>query len=425
EDETARLWDTATGKLLRSWEGHESAVRKVRFRDGGTKVFTRTVGGMERIWSAQDGSKLSERRTTGSRYNRFGVLFLKDDNHHVEVWAGPPGAPGEEASGPQQRLALRSSLIGHSASRAVAVSPDGKLIVTVGRGNTLLLWDPARWDKVTGRGRVRLGAFTKSIESLAFGPAGRTLAVGTEEGIVSLWDVFAKRQTFRLSAHAGAVKGLAFSPDGRVLASGGEDRAVILWNVRTGKPQLTITGRTGAIRCLAFSPNGQLLASGGTIRDWTDKERNEFYRPGEVKLWDTKTGKELATLRGYGATVTCLGFTPDGRTLAAASDDKTLRLWDLATCKQQALLRGDDECFSSLAFSPDGKLLASGHYWTKGSVELWDVHDRSEICRFVPHAYTVYQLAFTPDCKTLISGSNDGTVKFWDVHTVCQRKRSK
>src|SRR4051794_1119524 len=116
---------------------------------------------------------------------------------------------------------------------------------------------------------------------------------------------------------------------------------------------------TGLISCLAFSPDGKTLASvsgyGG------DKD---------IRLWDVTTGKELPRLKGHTHEVWSVAYSPDGKTLASASRDRTVKLWNMPTGKERATLKGHTDWVTSVAFSPDGKTLASTG--TK-ELKLWDV----------------------------------------------------
>jgi WD40 repeat protein len=157
------------------------------------------------------------------------------------------------------------------------------------------------------------------------------------------------------------------------------------------------TGITG----LAFHPDGRILASAST--DWT------------LRLWDIDTGQGIRVFSGHEASVDGVAFAPDGRTIASASDDMTVRLWEVASARQIATLRGHTLNVRGVAFSPDGRTLASAS--ADRSVRLWDV----KTCRCVAvlrgHGAAVHSVAFSPNGRRIASASGDMAVRLWDVAT--------
>ena len=158
--------------------------------------------------------------------------------------------------------------------------------------------------------------------------------------------------------HRGGVLAVAFSPDGKTMVTGCGDGNIASWDAKTGKTKATNKGHTGWVNSVAFSPDGKTLASGSG-----DKT---------IKLWDVATGKEQATLKGHTDSVYLRGVQ-SGRQDAGLgrASDKTIKLWDVATGKEQATLKGHTDWVSSVAFSPDGKTLASGS--DDKTIKLWDV----------------------------------------------------
>jgi WD40 repeat protein len=123
--------------------------------------------------------------------------------------------------------------------------------------------------------------------------------------------------------------------------------------------------------------------------------------------------KERATLKGHTEPVRSVAFSPDGKTVASGSEDRTIKLWEVATGKERATLKGHIEEVSSVAFSPDGKTLASGGK----DIELWDVATGKERATLKGHKGDVISVAYSPDGKTLASCSVDKTIKLWGLKT--------
>jgi hypothetical protein len=162
-----------------------------------------------------------------------------------------------------------------------------------------------------------------------------------------------------------------------------------------------LTGHTDEVNWVAYSPDGRTLAAGSD-----DKT---------IRLWDIATGKTRTTLRGHTDRVWSVAFSPDGRTLATASIDATVRLWDVATGITRVTLRGHTGEVYSVTFSPDGRTLATGGY--DNTARLWDVTTSATRTSLFGHTHEVSSVVFSPDGRTLATASIDATVRLWDVAT--------
>jgi WD40 repeat protein/serine/threonine protein kinase len=276
----------------------------------------------------------------------------------------------------------------------MALSRDGKLLAagagwsdknTPGMGLEL-------WDTTTGQ---KLHSAEGNFPAVAFSPDGKSLAVGGPKP--GLWDVAAWKERQPLAAHK-YVMGVAFSRDGRFLATaGGTDTTVGVWDAVTGKPIQTINCQQGNLNRVAFQANGQVLATGGD----------------NVKLWETATGQEVRTL---GPSGDALAMTPDGQTLATGAGDG-VRLWECATGRELFPRTGIQEV-GVAAVSPDGTTVATGG----ATIRLWDARTAKVRQSLILHRRGVGGVAFSPDGKTLASGSGDGTVRLWDAATGDERQ---
>ena len=281
------------------------------------------------------------------------------------------------------------------AVRALAVSKDGT-VLALACGDQVALWD-----LTTKRPLTALPIAT--TEALAFSPTGNLLAVGTWNATgqpgIDLWDVSANKVTKTLT-HEAEVRSVAFSPDGKLLATFdnrgnikvadwasdrtltnftvppprrrptgvvvfspdgnrlaiGEDYGhVQLLDLRTGTVVPFQTQSSEGVTALVFSANAKLLAAGlGSA----------------VRLWDANSGESRGQLTNHTDWVNALAFTPDGRQLASASGDGTIRIWSVADHTELRCLRSSGEGLAALAMLPDGRTLVTAGYG--GSVCLWD-----------------------------------------------------
>lgn len=280
-----------------------------------------------------------------------------------------------------------------------------------------------------------------SVRTTAFSPVNASLVASAgDENTIKLWNLSDDPVT-TLRGHTDIVNDVEFSPDGRILASGSDDSTLRLWNVRQSRETATlqhITDRTRSqIKAVTFSPDGQLLASAGVhVKLWNVRNRQEIatlrdekwalavdfspdkeqlavgYEDGTVKIWNVQRQRVVATREGDARHVFSVKFSQDSQLLASAGYHGEIRLWDVAEWQHRGTLHTRIGTVRDIAFSENGKALASA---SREVVHLWDVQSGAQLTALRGHSGWVNALAFSIDRTTLVSGGEDGTLRFWDV----------
>jgi WD40 repeat protein len=357
--------------------------------------------------------------------------------------------------------------------RYLAFSPDGRVIVTGSKeGNTAGSMEGTvlQWDRATGQPTGVPLRHRRGVEHVAFTPDGAIIATTSQNAHAAfLWDRSSGQRLGTPLWHQQGMPGTALSPDGKTILTAGDDHTLHLWQVSRSlsRPIDPNPGsRTDAgpgpraeeklpryllHRMLAYSPDRKtvLVSNGGKI----------------ARLWDTHTGRPLGAPLRHPRSVRTVAFSPDGTRVATSSHDlhssgSTVHLWDAATGQPAAPPMAQGHRVAALAFSPDGRVLAMGDYglnvqlWdlTKGeplgeplpqngvvlcvafsfdgrklavgtvqkpvgAARLWDVTTGKPIGRAMPHQNWVVEVAFSQDSKTLLTRSNDRTVRLWNADT--------
>ncbi len=345
---------------------------------------------------------------------------------------------------------------------SVSISPNGKFVAFAGQSGDLKLLEVAG-------GKTLLSKKLDGAAHVGFSPDGESLATVTQAKTVQIWDVITGEEQSKFLGATVPLRAVAFSPDGKKLVAGGGDQqrpnpngiipkdapstgTVFVWNVVTHRLIQKLEPEGSILNSLiALSPDCTLVAGfsfNGQIRIWelaTSTMKTELspqqqlfglaFSPdgrslaaatgsGSVQLWDSNTGEEMATLSGHVGLCRCMAFAEGGKKLVSGGNARSLKLWDVSGKKELASLhegeRAEDMLVPlSMAATSDGSLIALATE-DKGVI-LRDGLTGEVKATLKGHEDTITCIAFSPDDKTIATGSADKTIKLWDVATAKDR----
>ncbi len=397
---TAWLWDEATNSVIRSFPPIRTSgpITTVALSPDGKRAL---IGGdSPRLWDAKTGRLVSTLSSPGHVANS--AAFTPDgknvltggDDGTVRFWDAETGSPLRYLAG------LGSEI------QAVAPSPDGAAFV-IGFPNGRISLRDAR----TGKELRQFDGHTGAVTRIAFSPEGKTMltaeiqSFATGYSFTTLWDVQTGQELRRFR---GSV--FAYAPDGTTAIIGGEgltdfaekEDAAALWDLRTGQKLQTFALRDlYSITDVAFAPNGKTVLT---------------VAYGVVRQWDVATGVPLRSFQpaGHGQHLADIAISPDSSRLLTGSYDETVRLWDSRTGRELHTLTAHNHNLIMVAFSPDGRQALTSSY--DETVRLWDVQSGALVRTFETEDW-IYHITFASDGKTWLGAGNSGTARIWDVQT--------
>jgi RNA polymerase sigma factor (sigma-70 family) len=359
EDKMIRLWDPATGKEVRRFTGHQNEVRCAVLSSDG-KLLASAADSDIRIWETASG-KMIHRLTRhkeairGLAISADGKLLASGSKDGmVYLWDTATGTVRRPL--PEDAKQLPGTADSHA--HALAFSPDGRILVFGGSDYRLSLLDAAKWAKFFDMGRIAKntlagGAYHDGgVQCIAFSPDGKKMVHG-RDNVLDCGSVSSDKEFASFEHHYGAVWQIFFRSDDRHLftTSDDPDRRILEWDAASGRLIRRVPGKTGFASLVGFSPDGKLMAA---------PQHDRRY----LLLLDTINGKEVRKialpLKEGSNSIQEVSFSPDGKQLAVVGPmGNSAWLFDASTGKQlRSMGPGKDWTFSHAQFSSDSRLLA-------------------------------------------------------------------
>jgi WD40 repeat protein/tRNA A-37 threonylcarbamoyl transferase component Bud32 len=390
KDNTARLWDAATGGPIGQPLEHRGRVKAVAFSPDGRALLTGSEDGTARLWDSATGKPVSHplEHQGGVDEVAFSpdgrTLLTASRDLTARLWRVSTGEP---IGPPLQHQAL---------PRAVAFSPAGEIAVTAGWDGKVRLWDAA-----TGAPAGEPLEHLSPVMDVAFSPDGSRLLTGCIDGTARIWDVALRELIGQPVQHGGEVWVVAFRPDGAAFLTAGSDRSARLWDATTREPFGEPATHQVIIKAAAFSPDGKTFLTGSD--DHT------------ARLWDAATGRPVSVPLLHRARVGAVAFSPDGSRILTGSSDHAARLWDSPRLTAGSM--GTEGPVRRAVFSPDRTRLVVVLSSDERIVQVWDTETGDAVGTPLLHSTKVKAIALSPDGSRLLTGANDSVLHVWDADT--------
>ncbi len=409
------IWNLSDAATIAVLSGHSRGVRGLAFRHDNGRIATAGVDGLVRVWDRSNDSLVETyrghtRSVTGVSYRQDGQE-LASCGHDlcVRLW--------------DQRSNLEYRVLNHPGPvAALAFANDGRLVTACNaeshgqRNHELILWDLSSGKKID-----QAEVDTYQLQSVCVTPNSQFMIAVGKGSWISVWPL--RQSGFGVqnldwmhdldSSESGSFTNVAASPGGGLIAMTGDRKFVDGQSV----DELTLCDSQGheltrlsagvpnILHDIGFSPSGTIAVVAG--------------HEGHLIFWDTVQHRLIWQSKEYRAAVEGVVFSSDGRHLAIACRDDTAAIWDVSSLTSDApkphlahRLIGHGCAVLCVAYHPDGSRIVTGA--DDGAIKFWDSETGHEVLTLTGHSGAITRVAFSPDGTTLASASADGTVRLWD-----------
>jgi NACHT domain- and WD repeat-containing protein len=392
------LFDAASGKLLKELKGPRGIAISHSFSADGRRIFSSSDQFLK-IWDVDEGVEIQ--CVSGIPDLRQCLISpggkrLLTQGESLNIW-------DLKSFAEEKPIAVHSGAV-----NACCFSADGKTLLSAGGDSLIKIWEPDSCIEMK-----TLASFTHptgkklEISSCAISPDGsRIVAVG-ELACGKIWETVSEKEIASFTSNGMYLSQCAFAPDGKQIVTTGFNKHVEFWDVGSGDKISShpILGERPAWGgpphpYCSFSPVGKWVVSPGTD-DAT------------ISIWDAKTGAEIMALTHQpGWAVRACSFSPDGKCLVSAGEDKTLKIWDLAHGSELNQLVGHTGGVNACCFSADGRFIVSTS--DDKTLRIWETASAKEVAAFTGMG-KINCCAFSPHQNLICCGDTEGILYFLEL----------
>jgi len=435
-DNTAQIWEVATGNHLVTLQGHEDSVRYAEFSLDGQMVVTASRDNTVKIWKVTGELLKTLHHNDFVNHAQFSSdnqkIITASEDHTAKIWT----VTGK----------LLATLQHNGAVKWIKFDRNEQKVVTASHDHTAKLWEVA-----TGKLLAKLD-HASIVNSAEFSPDGRLVVTASHDHIAKIWEVETGK-LFTTLRHKDVVNYAEFSPDGQMVITASNDNSAKLWNISNEEPIATLSGHESAVIHAKFSSNGQLvtISFDNTVRLWNANTRQllstfhgheglnyvEFNRDGDkvvtasldktARIWERnadnqkllntpKNPQSIITLQGHQGRINSVNFSPKGHQILSASEDKTARIWDAEQGKLQIQLSEHNDGVKYAEFNASGDKVVTAS--TDKTARLWDLKDQfiqPKPFLIFPHEMAVEHATFAFFKKQWVISRTGNSTILWDT----------
>lgn len=401
QDNNIKIWDLKTAAELLTLTGHSDCVSSVAVTPDGSKVVSGSWDQTIKIWDLQTGAELLN--LTGHTDKINAVVITPDgskivscsDDRTVKVWD----------------LSIGRELININAHEDkvndVIVGSDNQNIISVSNANepdanTIKIWNLQTGEAIESLRTLDISWVNEL--AIAITPDGKKLISGSSKDTIKIWRSDRNRLLETLSGHSGDINDLVITTDGKYLVSASDDNTLKIWNLQKHRKVPILPGHQSTVRAIAVSPDGKKAVSAEYLK---------------LKVWDLHKSRELFTFNdveiSLPSSLKMFKITPDSQRVIAVSKYDRLKVWNLENGKELFTLHEHGDDVLAVAVTPDGKKAISVS--DDKTIKIWSLESGDNLLTLNNHTERVVAIAITPDGKKFVSASWDKTVKVWDLQT--------
>ena len=428
-DKTLRLWNASDGKCLQTMRGHTRNVMSASFSHDGKYIASASNDATVKIWDAAGRCLL----TIGSHGPRFTSALFSPDDHYLLTSTYDDSIQLFDIKQALQDRQTKPQPLHTMKGSTAFFSNDGQHIISTSKDLYLKDYSIRIWNTLTGACTQTLSGHTEQITSVVLADNGKALISSSKDRTIHLWDLVGSKPLHTIRTSNTAY--ITYSPDGNNIISQGNKQTngypIETWDADNPRHRLSSYYEQSPIISINRQDSSWTISSPGTKAILLNLKMRQrinsasFSPDGRLivtasddktlRLWDNN-GRHLRTLKGHTAPVRSVLFSPDGLRILSTSNDNTLRLWNVADGSCLLTLKGHTNWVNAAQFSPDGRYIISGS--SDKTLRLWDASTGRLIYTIAAHEGNVVSVAFSPDGRHFASSSIDGTIKIWYFPTL-------